>query len=69
MTPKHCPDLARPSRRIGFGQNLLFELACIGSPLRTSQNLRIRTRRFALARRNITQSRISDLLIWVKSIW
>jgi hypothetical protein len=53
MPPKHGADLAGPSRRIRFGQHLLFILARIRTPFRARQNLRIRARRFAPALNNI----------------
>ena len=49
MAPKHGADLAGPSGRIRFGQNLLFILARVSAPFRASQNLRIRAGRCAPA--------------------
>jgi hypothetical protein len=49
VAPKHGADLAGSSRRIRFGQNLLFILARVSAPFRPSENLRIRAGRCAPA--------------------
>jgi hypothetical protein len=48
MASKHGPNLAGPSGRIRFGQDLLFVLARVSTPFRASYNLWIRARRYAL---------------------
>jgi len=49
MPPRHGADLARPSRRIRFGQKHLLKPTRVSAPFRASQDFRIRALRCAPA--------------------